>query len=236
MEEELHCQYRELCDKSLKVKYWWFKAKSCDLMKELHPKVDFKFSDGWFTAFKRRYSINYCSSTNVGQRQPSELENVIEEFHKQIRSFGGEKKGVLSQHELQDIVIMDQTPLPFTFNKGKGYDDKGTKTVWHCGAASGLEKRQCTVQLTILADGKTYVKPLVIFSSKGLRISDKEKKQYDSRVVVHFQENAWCDEKIMMYWIKSIWKRPFRESEKLICFMLKQQSMLSRYLKGTVVH
>ena len=44
MENELHHQYRELRAKGLKVKYWWFKSKSHDLMKELHPEVDFKFS------------------------------------------------------------------------------------------------------------------------------------------------------------------------------------------------
>ena len=85
--------------------------------------------------------------------------------------------------------------------------------MWHRGAASGLDKRQCTAQLTIFADGEAYVKPLVIFRGKGLRISDKEKKQYDSRVVVRFQVNAWCDEQVMKFWIKTMWKRPFRESE-----------------------
>ena len=50
-------------------------------------------------------------------------------------------------------------------------------------------------------------------TGKGLRITEREKKQYDSRVVVHFQENAWCDERIMKIWIKSMWKRPFREDE-----------------------
>ena len=29
---------------------------------------------------------------------------------------------------------------------------------------------------------------------------------YDSRVKVVFQDKAWCDEKIMMEWIKYQWK------------------------------
>ena len=49
------------------------------------------------------------------------------------------------------------------------------------------------------------VKPLIIFKGKGLRISAKERKEYDSRVSVQFQENAWSDEGIMLYWIKSMW-------------------------------
>lgn len=30
---------------------------------------------------------------------------------------------------------------------------------------------------------------------------------------MRFQVNAWCDESIMKFWIKSMWKRPFREDE-----------------------
>ncbi len=52
---------------------------------------------------------------------------------------------------------MDQTTLPFSLSQGATYADTyGDKTVW----ASGLDKRQCTAQLTIFADGKPRVKPL----------------------------------------------------------------------------
>ena len=90
-----------------------------------------------------------------------------------------------------------------------GDDDKGKKSVWHRSCAPGLEKRLCTIQLTVFADGKAYVKPLLIFQGKGLRIADVERKQYDSQVVVRFQKNAWCDEKVMKFWVRNMWKRPF---------------------------
>ena len=67
MEAELHRQYVELRKKGLKVKSWWFKAKSIELMKDMHPEVEFRFSDGWFTAFKSRKQISYRSTTNVSQ-------------------------------------------------------------------------------------------------------------------------------------------------------------------------
>ena len=38
-----------------------------------------------------------------------------------------------------------------------------------------MQKRQCTVQLTIFADGEPRVKPLIIFKGKGLRIPLREK-------------------------------------------------------------
>ena len=58
---------------------------------------------------------------------------------------------------------MDQTPLQFCFSKGPTYADRGDKTVWVRGAASGLEKRQCTVQLTIFADGEGFANYIMYF-------------------------------------------------------------------------
>ena len=63
---------------------------------------------------------------------------------------------------------------------GTTYDDTGsTVTVWVCGGASGLNKRQCTVQLTIFADGEPRVKPMLIFRGKGKHITLHEKLRYD---------------------------------------------------------
>ena len=70
---------------------------------------------------------------------------------------------LLGQYELRDIASMDQTPLPFVLNGGKEYETQGDKTVWHRGRASGLDKWQCTAQLTIFADGVPRVKPLLIY-------------------------------------------------------------------------
>ena len=63
----------------------------------------------------------------------------------------------------------------------------------------------CTVQITVFADGVPRVKPLLIFSGKGLRIQEKERDQYDKRVRVVFQPNAWCDEPTMKDWIYTDW-------------------------------
>ena len=95
---------------------------------------------------------------------------------------------------------MDQTPLQFCFNtKGATYAEKGEKSVWTRTTGEGHDKRQCTVQLTIFADGEPRIKPLLIFKGTGQRIPDREKRQYDPRVVVKFQENAWCNEQMMVF-------------------------------------
>ena len=65
------------------------------------------------------------------------------------------------------------------------------------------------IQITVFDDGILRVKPLIIFKGKGLRISAEEKKAWDSRVTVFFQENAWCHEQTMVKWIQSEWNNLF---------------------------
>ena len=68
----------------------------------------------------------------------------------------------LGPWKTSDIANMDQTPLEFCFNtKGATYSSKGEKTVWCHTTGSGQDKCQCTVQLTIFADGIASVKPLL---------------------------------------------------------------------------
>ena len=57
----------------------------------------------------------------------------------------------------------------------KTYDKTDAKEVWVSSRQSGLDKRQCTIQLTIFADGST-LPPLFIFRGQGLRINPAEKK------------------------------------------------------------
>ena len=187
VEEKLVIEFQELRKKGLKVRQYWFKTRARQLMKEMHPDMNFSFSQGWFDRFKYRKEISYRTATNIAQKKPSDHEEKIRNFHLSIRRVaackGNSSVGELGKFSLSTIANVDQTPLPFTFNKGQGYDKKGSKTIWHQGAQSGLEKRQCTVQLTIYADGVPRVKPLLIFRGKGLRITNAEKKDYDRRVL-----------------------------------------------------
>ena len=61
-------------------------------------------------------------------------------------------------YQIKDIANMDQTPLPFVMDDEKTYTDKGSFKVWCPTHGSGLNKKQCSVQLTIFADGKPPAK------------------------------------------------------------------------------
>ena len=231
MEARLVEEFRKTHEKGLKVKHYWFKVRARQLMKEMHPEADFRLTQGWFDRFKSRNNLSYRRSTNVSQKKPSDFEEKIRGFYQEIRrvaSAGISGVEQLGKFAPSTIGNVDQTPLPFAFNSGQGYAETGSSTVWHRGTKSGLEKRQCTVQLTIYADGIARVKPLIIFRGKGLRISTSEKEKYDKRVVVKFQVNAWCDEKVMKDWVLTMWRRPLapegRKPKLLIADVHKAQT------------
>ena len=205
LEKELYKQFIEMRDTGKRVKRWWFNSKAKTMISEFYPDDDgeFKMSDRWFQGFCRRYRISFRRKTHAAQKSPSELRQKIEEFHASV--IRERKRGTYS---LRDLANMDQTPLPFVLDDNKTYDKVGAKEVWIASGQSGLEKRQCTVQLTVFADGST-LPPLIIFRGKGLRIQPDEKKKWDKRVKVMFQPSAWCDENIMKRWIQEDWNNMF---------------------------
>jgi hypothetical protein len=97
--------------------------------------------------------------------------------------------------------------------------------IWVHGKGSG-QKRQCTAQLSIFTDGEPRVKPLLIFRGQGKRISLKETLQCDSRVKVHFQPNAWCDQSVMDIWVKNCCKHPDNEESLLVMDDQKRDEIL----------
>lgn len=208
LEKRLQEEFRERRTQGKIVKKWWFISRARQILSELHPtETTFKFSDRWFSGFCRRNKLTLRRKTHVAQKSPSLLEDSVKKFHAKLQR--ERKRGT---YKLGDIANMDQTPLPFVLNDGKTYDPKGSKEVWCTSGPSGLDKRQCTVQLTIFGDGVPRVKPTVIFRGKGKRIKPDEKKNWDKRVKVYFQPNAWCDESIMKQWVADEWGNVFTNS------------------------
>lgn len=100
------------------------------------------------------------------------------------------------------MVNIDQSPHPsdLIINKWKTNESLMLKR------SSGLDCRQATIQCCIFSNGVTCkrIKLLVIFRGTDQLIPLSEKVKYDSRVVVQFQQNAWCDEQVMLFWINKV--------------------------------
>lgn len=237
LELALREKFVKIREKGYKVKRPWFIAQARKLVTEIYPGntlvADFQFSKGWFRRFKKRQRIAYRTPTNKAQEIPAHYVLSIQKFHIYLRKLAigsltlysiptglVNELPVLGVFRLCDIANVDQTPCSFDFLTGKTYNIQGEKTVWVKSTGSGLDKRQMTVQLTIFADGIARVKPLVVFRGKGLRITAAEKMLWDNRVQVVFQENAWVDEDIFIWWIQHAWKMcrssVFDTSQKLI--------------------
>ena len=207
MEETLYREYRELSKKGLKVKGWWFWARAKQILAETQPTSPFSSSDGWFTRFKSRFRISKRQATTTCQKESEDKRGAIQHFHRSIRRAVkiGQQLGPLGRWTAARIANMDQTPLPFIFSGGETYACMGEHSVWVRGGASGLDKCQCTGQLTLFADSEPRVKPLLIFRGTGKRIALSQLVRYDRRVVVKFQPNAWCDEDMMKFWVRQMW-------------------------------
>ena len=110
VEEKLLTKFMELRAKGLKVKHYWFRTRAVQLMRELHPDVDFKFSPGWFDRFKGRQKISYWWSTNVAQTEPAGMEDKICAFYLEIRRVAALKDSEepLGKIQLSTIANVDQ--------------------------------------------------------------------------------------------------------------------------------
>lgn len=103
---------------------------------------------------------------------------------------------VVGRFKLSQITNMDQSPLPFEHLKGRTYEKKGNKTVRLRGGKNGQDKRQCTLQIAVFADGVMRIKPLLMFKGKTHSKDSRrcaEYKKYHPSVVVIFNEKAWAN-------------------------------------------
>ena len=138
MEDKLYKEFLDLRKEGQKVKRGWFDNRAKQLMNELYPDVkDFKYSDKWIRRFCKRNNISLCKITHASQHAPVNLSATIFKFHAKLLRV--RRRG---NFQLGDIANMDQTPLP---DDGKTYNKAGSNEVWSASAASGLDKRQCTV-------------------------------------------------------------------------------------------
>ncbi|MEO0683927.1 MAG: hypothetical protein AAFY76_02490 [Cyanobacteria bacterium J06649_11] len=100
---------------------------------------------------------------------------------------------------------VDQSPLPFAVETKRTYEiieKKQSKNhkVWISQPGSGLDKRQCTLQVCFRPTGE-QPRIAVIFRGKG-KLGDDEKKAWHQDVDVYFQQNAWADTEFSLKWVE----------------------------------
>jgi hypothetical protein len=74
------------------------------------------------------------------------------------------------------------------------------------GTRSGWEKRMCTIQLCVFADGVLRCKPLLMFKGSNSKKDSSRRakyKKYDPRVVVIFNKKAYANTRNLIEWVKT---------------------------------
>jgi hypothetical protein len=104
---------------------------------------------------------------------------------------------------------VDQVPLPFACDDGKTVDFVGAHKVWVKSLGSGLDKRQCTLQLCCRAQGQ-QPQPTLIFRGGPQRTAaqEEEAEQYDDDVHVMWQKKAWMDDDLCVAWGEWFFDQP----------------------------
>jgi hypothetical protein len=133
----------------------WFKRHARALYREQYPNrvtqdplsrrltyAEFKFSNGWFQLFRKRWGIANRCRTKATQKPPENFRETVQSWLQYNRRQTvleetsekglpcGEDTPVVGRFKLSEIANMDQTPLAFEFLSSKTYDCKGAKTIW----------------------------------------------------------------------------------------------------------
>ena len=223
LEARLYDKYRERREEYKAVRRGWLHREANRAFTACYPNMsisEFHFSDGWLAGFLSRHRITLRFATNKAQKIPEEyLQSILSwlRFNRrnsQIRPATSDEERVVGRYLLESICNIDETPLPFEFLDGQTYADKGSHTVQVKASNSGWDKRQATLLLTVFGNGKSRIRPLIIFKGKeryeGRRAAyfqrkrEEEMARYDARVDIRWNESAYSNSALLVEWIKEV--------------------------------
>eukprot|EP00794_Sanderia_malayensis_P002090 gene2090-2366_t len=135
----------------------------------------FNASKNWITYFEARNGIVLRRKTNKKKIGSEEQLPVIQKFHRQlkkdVKSSWGRSKATIDEKwgrwQPKNRYNIDQGPLPFGVDQNAIYEMKGSQSVWISQPGNGLDKCQCTLQVSIKPTDDQPVLPAIIFRGKG---------------------------------------------------------------------
>ena len=228
--------YRELFDKmkeargkGRKVNFNWLWTKARSIHREQTGDDAAVVRKHVVTTFLRRYNIR-MRARQRNRRLPKEAyREGLMKWHsvtreRLVRTGAGDdsfdnKWGRFLPNQRFNV---DQTPMPFVVDSKKTYEiitpgDMYHKT-WISQSSSGLEKRQCTIQVCTRAEGQ-QPRIAIIFRGKGKRVRPDEKAAWHPNVDVFWQENAWADTKFSVDWVNSTLKSSVEDLDRHVLYV-----------------
>ena len=115
---------------------------------------------------------------------------------------------------------VDQTPMPFVIDTKRTYEQiqyKHTEKIWIAQPGSGLNKRQCTIQITRAAGEQPRI--AIIFRGAGKIVRADEKLAWHRDVDVYWQKNAWADTEFSINWAQNTLAKSVADLERFALFL-----------------
>ena len=135
--------------------------------------------------FSRSIRLTLRAAAHTAQKQYVEMAADAKDFIAMV-------KQKLEGRNHNDILNMDQTPIPFSYHSNKTLNVKGARTV-HTRVSTSDMKR-ITLAATVNASGK-MLQPFLIFKGKPNGcIAMREFLTYPAHKQYACQDKAWMDE------------------------------------------
>ena len=131
---------------------------------------------------------------------------------------------------------VDQSPLSFVVDVQRTYQQtecQHTEKIWIAQPGSGLDKRQCTLQIVTRAEGE-QPRTTIIFRGQGKRISLDEKIAWHQDVDVYWQRNAWADTKVSLECVKGTLSKSVQGLDRFVLFLDNLKSQQSDEFNSAV--
>ncbi|GMI45716.1 hypothetical protein TrCOL_g12979 [Triparma columacea] len=166
---------------------------------------------------KRKHTPDQIAE--AGQKFMSALVQVLNERPARNAPVKDDKYGY---YPLRVRYASDQVPLPLVVDQKVTYTGERGASVQIKSPGSGLEKRQCTIQMTMRAEGAQP--PIAVIFRRKERsaklMSAVEKAALEATgVEVYWQKNAWADTEMLtddkLGWIQNSWKPILDRHHKL---------------------
>ena len=233
MEERLAVRIRLLRKCGLIFEMWMLAVEGMSILNHLYPlkfpikdgdngdgtHSVFKFSRTWQWSFFKQHTFAYCK---IGTRKNAAALKVdwiekIEKYHLTVRA--------LQLSEMNDpeygftkpeyVYTHDQVPIQLCASTATTIDDKGADEIYVCVVNEKDLKRFWTLNLLapmkLLPDKSNLTHVQIVFQcDAGFQYGDywhdtEERAQWDPRVIVSFQGNAWVEEQTHIYALKNVW-------------------------------
>ena len=150
--------------------------------------------------FTKSVGLTQRAATHTAQKHYTETEDDAKDFIAMMKT-------KVQGRNQDDILNMDQTPIPYSYHASKTLDVKGKKTIH--ARASTTDTKRVTLAATVTASGK-MLPPFLIFKGKpNGRIAMREFSTYPVGGKYACQEKAWMNEEKMHEWIDVVlapWK------------------------------